>query len=341
MTWAQIEAIDSAGLLRQASQFGEQCRQGLALFQAPAPVTCSRVVVCGMGGSASAGDFAQALCHHEGRSSVVVVRGYDLPAWVASDDLVVVISYSGNTEESLSCLRYAIQRGIKPYAVTSGGELMQACERGEAILIAEVPGGSQPRMALGFMLMPLVKLLQHAKALPEYDFESVFDSLQYLGNLWSPGGGDVQALNLAAHLKGKIPLLYGVGELGGVLAYRWKTQLNENVKVPAIANAIPEQNHNEILAWGQGGELGVWAGIWIQPHVSSPRNGIRLKATQEELANRIKFEIAQTCAASVLEKALSLSLLGDFVSLYLAMLCGIDPTPIPGIDRLKAVLSSS
>ena len=209
------------------------------------------VVVAGMGGSAIGGDLVLAA-QLALPVPAAVVRGYELPAWVGPSTLVVAVSYSGNTEETLACVEAALARGCTPLCVASGGRLAAlAAERG--LPLVTVPPGLQPRAAVGYLAMPLLAALERLELVPsaEKDVEEAAAVVREMTALLAPteDEGCNLAKDLARRLHGHVPLVYGAG-LSAPAARRWKTQLNENAKAMAFWAELPELDHNEIEAWG-------------------------------------------------------------------------------------------
>ena len=296
------------------------------------------LVVCGMGGSAIGGDLARAAIGGRAQRPMRVVRGYDLVPWMVGDALVLCASYSGNTEETLACFEAAGQLGAPRVALTTGGQLAERA-REAGVPVIGVPSGMQPRAAVVYMT---VAALQCAAA------AGVCESLQaeaeaaaaLLGELvaeWGPDApADSTAKSLAQSLDGAIPVVYGAGPTGAV-AQRWKTQLNENAKQPAFAGVLPEANHNDICAWERADGFGRFAAVLLDDDRLHPQLRRRV-----ELTARVAGDSAQVVAGrgeTALERVLSLVLLGDLVSVYLAVLAGVDPTPVDVLEQFKRELT--
>lgn len=287
-------------------------------------------VVLGMGGSAIAGD----LLAHFSTVPVVTVRDYALPTWVNSDTLLIAISYSGETEETLSAFRAGVRRTKRAVALTTGGALAALCEEW-GVPWVPVPPGLQPRAALAFLLFPLLGCFARWGYLRENPFE-VPASLRKLRDVCAPTRNLNIGQSFAQNLFGKIPVIYGAGFTAPV-AYRWKTQINENAKQPAYWAELPELCHNEIVGYELAGKVfaqGVV--IFLRTPLDHPRVAKRVEILKEVLSSRgLAFLEVWGEGETALAQALWLVYFGDWVSFYLALLNGVDPTPVQPIQELK------
>ena len=301
---------------------------------APSPLH----LVVGMGGSGISGDIAAALAS----SLVAVHKGYGLPPWVrVNPPAVIAISYSGNTEETLSAAEEAGNSGFPVYALTSGGRLAEmASAQGWPLVV--VPGGLQPRAALGYMLGSVLRILEAAGAmsLAPSDLSRAADLVDSLAA--SGGMGWALAADLAAGLKGRAVIVYGATGLTGPAALRWKTQINENAKWPAWVGLFPEVDHNEIVSWTSLSELS-------QAHVGI----VALRDESEPSALAARFDLTARLTSqnvpwvgevwsqgvSGLERMMSLCAMGDLVSIEIARAAGVDPVPVEIIEKLKGLLA--
>lgn len=340
-----VLANDPKGLMALAEGFPDQCREALSLSDVSLPATLrgkANVVVCGMGGSAIGGDFLRSLFEAQGSVPCSVCRDYSLPSFAGPDTLLIACSYSGNTEETLSALRQGIKRDCSAVAVTSGGEVAEIC-RQHGFVHVLVPSGRPPRMALGYLLVPLVVIAQKLGYIPEQDFAEAFSELGRCLERW---GMDQPlttnpAKNLAAYLFGRVPLIYGLGGWQGVVAQRWKGQINENAKVMAFWHAFPELNHNEIMGWTLADRQNVahWATVFLESGDESIRMQTRAKVTREIIRDKTETFTVTASGEGLLTQMLSLTYCADFVSLYLAALNGVDPEQIASINTLKKALA--
>jgi glucose/mannose-6-phosphate isomerase len=301
------------------------------------------LVVCGMGGSAIGGDLAAAVLGDRATRPVRTVRSYELPPWAGPGSLVLCASYSGDTEETLACFEAAGAAGDARVVLTTGGKLAEAA-RAEGVPVIGVPSGMQPRAAVVYMTVgALACAVACGAAMPlRTEIEAAAKPLAQRAAEWGPDAPDDSAAKaLAATLAGTLPVVHGSGPTAAV-ARRWKTQLNENAKLPAFASELPEANHNEICGWPRGRELAPLAGVFLEDPDQHPRIGRRIELTADSVAAAgAPAERVRARGGSRLERVLSLVLLGDLVSVYLAALRGVDPTPVEAIEQFKAKLGQS
>lgn len=328
--WEELAAVDRSGMAGVLRSFPRQCREGLELGRALDAARFegfSRIVPLGMGGSGIAGSLLSSLVPLE----VVPVRDYRLPPWVGAESLVVALSYSGDTEETLAAFGEARGRTGRLLAVTSGGRLGELCDRA-GIPWIRIPGGLQPRAALGYLLFPLLGLLGKLELAP--DLGEALGLLEGMAEELSRAEGE--AGRLARELAGRVPLVYGAGPTAPV-AYRWKTQVNENAKAPAFWGELPELCHNEVVGWElQGRLLPQGTVVFLRTRHDHPRVGLRAEILQGLLSARgIPWVEVRGRGEGLPAQVLSLLYLGDWVSYGLALLHGVDPTPVAIIRELK------
>jgi glucose/mannose-6-phosphate isomerase len=337
-----LAARDPHGVGAVLAGFPEQCRAAFALPPTPALTMRSprAVIVVGMGGSAASGDLLAACAGDQVAVPVLVHRGYGLPAAASAETLVIASSYSGETEETLSAAEAALERGCQLVAVTTGGALGRLAERRRAPRVL-LPGGLMPRMALGYLFCPLLRVLAQA-GWPLASETEVAEALAVIGEFadeLGPGrpAGDNEAKRLALAIGGRIPALYG-GPTTQAAVYRWKTDFAENAKLFALSGVVPEMNHNEIEAW-QGALAGKVLAVLLRDEAEAPAIARRF-AILRTLIEPTAGGIVETWARGKgrLARLLSLAYLGQWTSYYLAMLRGVDPWPIPLLDALKSRL---
>ncbi len=346
---ATYEELDPAGMRERIAELPQQCRDAWELSRRldlpPAFRKVQAVAVLGMGGSAIGGALLAGLVADECPVPILSVGGYDLPACVGPDSLVVASSYSGNTEETLSALDQALARGCPVVAVATGGKLAAiAEERGFPLLRFDYR--STPRAALGYSFTLLLGLLCRLGFLRDYgpDLEEAVEVMEawqkeILPQVPTPRN---PAKRLAGQLVDRLPVVYGAGFLAPV-ARRWKGQFNENGKNWAFWEELPELNHNAVVGYGlpEGVRERV-AVLMLRSSFDHPRIQARWEATQELLLQEgVMMDVVWGRGESRLAQMLSLIHFGDHVSLYLAMLNGADPTPVPPIDRLKQRLAEA
>ena len=302
------------------------------------------MTICGMGGSAVAGDVVRAVFRDRLGIPVDVNRGHELPAYAGPHTLVLISSYSGNTSETLASLRAALARGCRVVAVTSGGQV--GAEMAQAGLpVVPVPAGFQPRAALGHLGFAALGALEAMGLLPPMavDVEETVAELSALAERLGPAAPtDANpAKAIAVRIGDKVPVVWGAEGIGAVAAMRWKTQLNENGKVPAFWSSMSELDHNEVVGWTQPYGHG-FSLIALRHDGEHPEIGERFPLSYE-IARSAGMENAEVRAAgrSLLARLMSLILVGDYASAYVGLLHGVDPTPVAVIDRLKSALAGS
>jgi glucose/mannose-6-phosphate isomerase len=299
------------------------------------------LLVCGMGGSAIGSDLAQAALGDRLTKPVMTVRGYELPAWATPSSVVVCSSYSGNTEETIACYEAARALGAIRVAVTTGGRLGE-CARADGVPVISPPAGLQPRAAIAYMMVSILEIatLSGAAHGVRTEIDAAAAGLQRLTLEWGPDAdSDSLAKRVAQRVNGTCVCVYGAVPTTAV-ATRWKTQLNENAKVPAFAGELPEADHNELVGWQHAASLGSFSAVFLQDSDQHPRVRQRVELTASLIEDQAAGTIAlESIGSNRVERVLSLVLLGDLVSVYLAVLRGIDPTPVEPIERLKAALA--
>jgi len=257
--------------------------------------------------------------------------------------LVFAVSYSGNTEETLSAYGEARAKGARVIALTSGGRLASLA-REDGVPLITVPGGIAPRSATGYLFVPMLVVLERLGLAGGISAE-VEGMIAHLQELRTRYGVDVPtrdnpAKQLALNLAGRLPVIWGASGTTEVVAQRWKGQINENAKSPAWWNVLPEANHNEVVGLEVPADLlkKIWL-VFLRDPDDHPRVGLRFDITREmagSVAGISEFEAGGT---GRLARMYSLIYLGDYASLYLAACYGIDPGPVKAIDRLKAALA--
>src|SRR5579884_208424 len=304
--------------------------------------SASAVLITGMGGSAIGGDLVRSLAEAECPVPVIVQRGYDLPAFAGGQTLVIAVSHSGGTEETLSQVREALRRGCKILAITSGGALAET--KGPCIFRFEYP--SQPRAALGYLFIPLVSFFGQLGWLRDRSAEieeaaAVLRELQPALAPESPAARN-EAKQLAQAMAGRVPFVYGGGIMTEV-AHRWKTQLNENSKAWAAYDTFPELNHNAVVGYERPTSILDHAlVVLLETSHEHPRIGVRERVTRELLEMRgVSYKRVPARGQGALAQMLAAILTGDYASYYLAHLYEVDPTPVAAIDHLKQELAKA
>jgi glucose/mannose-6-phosphate isomerase len=338
-----IAAVDPQGMLGDV--LAQPLQLGDALWRTQSAGIRGRdfpggFVVCGMGGSAIGGDLAKAALGDRATRPLTVVRGYALESWTPPESLVLCASYSGNTEETLACFEAAGAAGAHRVVLTTGGTLAELA-RAEGVPVIGVPAGMQPRAAVVYMTIAVIECAALAGAAPALhsEIDAAAGLLERLVEEWGPGGPDDSAAKaIARDLQGTVPVIHGATSTVAP-ARRWSTQINENADMPAFWTELPEANHNQICGWVQGRELAPFAGVFLCDPDQHPRvqRHVDLAAVELERAGAPAIQ-THTRGESRLERVLSAVLLGDLVSVYLAALSGVDPTPTPALQRFKQAL---
>jgi glucose/mannose-6-phosphate isomerase len=339
---------DRSNMMGRVTDFPDQLRaamraaqQGPELMHGPKP---SRIYVVGMGGSAIGGDFLRAFAEDRCAIPIEVIRGYDLPAAADASTFAFFVSYSGNTEETLSAWHGAARRGVRRACVTSGGQLQDLAERAGAPVFS-LPGGSPPRAALGWTSIPVFHAIARAGWLPftGADLEEAARASAAAIDAYGVAADPLNSLRVWAETAaGRLPVVYAAAHPFYPAATRWVCQFNENAKTLAHAAFFPEQNHNEIIAWESASDVMARAEVaFLTDDAIDPRVRRRLEIV-EALIVRAAHRVARFRAFGdgVLAKLFSFATMGDLASVYMADALGVDPTPIANIDRLKAELST-
>jgi glucose/mannose-6-phosphate isomerase len=338
---AAVAAVDSTGQAAEMLDLGDHLQDALWRVEsaAIAPVDATGMVVAGMGGSAIGGRLALGAIGARLKRPLAIADGYALPGWAGPDTLVLCSSYSGATEETLAAYDDALERGAPRIVATTGGPLAERARRDGAPVIP-LPGGFQPRAAVGYSLVAALEAAALSGVAPPLreEVEAAASLAEGLAKQWGPEAPeDSEAKALALRLHGTVPVIAGA-ELAAAAAYRWKCQINENAGVPAFASALPELDHNEVVGWPAAD--GHFSAVFLEDPGAHPRNQLRSRLTAEQAA--AGASVVERVAArgdTPTERLVSLVLLGDLVSLYLAVLRGEDPVSIPPIDALKAALA--
>jgi glucose/mannose-6-phosphate isomerase len=345
---AALSAADPGGMLDAVNSLPSHCREGhergLSAPDLPSAEGATAIAYCGMGSSAIGGEVLAALAAPRLRMPVAIVRTSELPEWIGPHAVVVVSSYSGTTGETLALFEEAVERGCRLVVVTSGGELGRRAEELELGRVL-VPGGFMPRAAFGYMTLGALGALEAMGVLPSLVVDVEEAGLELDGVIGREGPRVMTAENpskrLALALGERVPVIWGADGIAAVAAERWKTQFNENAKLPSFAASMPELGHNEVVGWSEGRGEG-FAVV-----------ALRHKGEHADVAARFgpSIEIAAASGAltqevwahgrSPLARLLTLVQVGDLVSTYAGIARGVDPSPIDAIVRLKRTLAEA
>jgi len=337
--------------------FPEQVRHALQIAQTAPPLdgveVRSEVVVAGLGGSAIGADLVRSYLAAVGgaeRLRMHIWRGYGIPPFLDRSSVLVASSYSGQTEETLSAFREGRKRTSHLLCITTGGQLAALAQRHKVPCIL-IPAGFQPRCALGYSLFPLLMtVLGHpaveepARRTTENALPEVISVLEQLSEECAEPTKANPAYSLAKSLHNRLPVIYGAYERTDAVALRWRGQIQENAKQLAFSNLLPEMNHNEINGWQfPPAIVKQCAAILLRDPDDHRRVSLRFDALGQILrkAHVRPIVALEGRGRSLLARMLSLVYLGDWTSYYLALLNGIDPTPVPVISHLKQMLASS
>jgi glucose/mannose-6-phosphate isomerase len=260
---------------------------------------------------------------------MVAGRGYELPSWAPAGSAVLCSSYSGNTEETLACYAAAEALGAKRLVATTGGELAELA-RADGVPVIGLPAGLQPRAAVGYMFCVAAELAALALAGPRIHTE-IDAAASQLGRTFE--GTEGRARELAAEIGDAIPVVYG-SDLTAPVAYRWKTQINENAKSPAFYGTLPEADHNEIEGWA--GAEGRFAAIFLGDRDQHPRERKRFELTAKAIEPYAATVIdVETMGESRTERVLHTVMLGDLLAIELANARGVDPLAVDVLEGFK------
>ncbi|HYG84316.1 MAG TPA: bifunctional phosphoglucose/phosphomannose isomerase [Verrucomicrobiae bacterium] len=335
-----ISQRDPKNALGVAAEEWQQLTAEAIVENQPANFTPAQIVIAGMGGSALAAGMAKNWL--ELPVPFEICRRYELPHYVSEQTLVIASSYSGNTEETLSALKNARLRGAQIAVLASGGRLVEIARERQYPLVV-LPKGLEPRMAVLYNLRALVKLFgQYRLAADAYaEIAATSDWLKSEISNWLKDipTEDNLAKQLALKAVGKTPVIYA-GALMAPIAYKWKISFNENAKNVAFWNELPEFNHNEFIGWTSHPVEKPFAVFDLVSSFEHPQVQKRFMISDSLLSGKRPHAITVPLnGESPLAQMLWGSVLGDFVSIYTAILNNVDPTPVALIEKLKIALT--
>jgi glucose/mannose-6-phosphate isomerase len=339
----RMTLIDQSKMIKYILDFPTQLRTILDSSCRYKPFGVEGVCICGVGGSAIAGDILCEYLSDVSTSPVFIIRSTRPPKWAREDTLVVVVSYSGDTIETLSLFEEAVRRGCRVVCITSNGKLMERCLSLD-IQHLSLPKNIMPRAALGYILgaiaiildregiAPLVSELRAKSAVLESYVKACSPEIPLSSN---------EAKKLAKRLYGRVPVIYAPRNLRAVAA-RWQSQINENAKMLSFCGEIPEMNHNQIVGWLEGQYVTECLPVFLRgfptDSVLANITDVTARMFERKNLNAVTVDIPGKDALDCILRGI---VLGDFVSYYLAMLKGIDPTPVNSISGLKSDLLSA
>ena len=343
-----LYATDPQGMLELLLDFPAQCESAwrLGLEGRFRKQAFDRIHFLGMGGSAIGGDLIRAYLENKLATPIFIHRSYELPVTVGRSSLVFAVSYSGNTEETLTAYQSARKRGAHLVAVTSGGMLLQRARR-DGIPYVQIPSGFPPRAALGYLFfVPLLLLCRQAGVhIPDAEFLEMMRLLVKLRDTeFAPVVPSSQNLSkrLALELFGHIPAIYAGVSRVDVVAVRWRGQIAENAKQLSWHHLFPEMNHNEIMGWHHPKRLfSSLKLLFLRDRGDFRQVQRRMEITRSLITREAGVQALEVWSRGkgLLARLFSLIYIGDFVSYYLASLNRVDPTPVGRIEELKRRLS--
>jgi glucose/mannose-6-phosphate isomerase len=346
MTRDELSAVDRSDMFRLIKTFPAQVRDAVAIGNAARLKIPTRridqIVLCGLGGSAIGGDLLRSYLAGELRVPFLVNRNYTLPRFVGSRTLVIISSYSGNTEETNTAHREALRRKAKILCISSNGKTEKLARSTGSSLIT-VPGGLPPRAALGYSFFPLLIALARLGFIKKKtrDISETIAMLEQKAVEYAePGAETNKALQLAQQSRGRVGILYSSTERFDAVNTRWRGQVAENGKSLAFGHVVPEMNHNELVGWKVlKDDMQKMHVVFLRDKDDHARIQIRMNITREILAQYTPHIMeVWSEGTSLLARMFSLVYLGDWMSYYLAILHGEDPTPVKVIDHLKQEL---
>ena len=341
-----VRRFDPSGMLKFLREFPEQVAAARRLKEEPilkSKKNAAGIIFSGLGGSAICGDLFRDAFSGQLAAPILTNRDYCLPAWVNQKALAILISYSGNTEETLAVYQEARRRKTALGIVSSGGRLSERAQQDRVPLIT-VPSGYPPRTALGYLFFGALALLDNADILnvPEKCFKELLQAVRKTAANSDPENCFEKnpARQLAAALKGTIPIIYSAAFLSGT-ATRWKTQIEENSKNLAFTGILPEMNHNEVVGWDCPVEtLKRLSVIFLRDREDEPPVKKRFKITAGLLQPRRFCAEVESASHNRLARLFSMIVFGDWVSYYLSLENESDPTPVERITQLKKQLAN-
>lgn len=338
-----LSSLDSQGMLSIVEELPQQCRDAYKLDTSNlVPTYVKNIVISAMGASAIAGDLLRSYVQDEMHIPTSIFRTYALPAYVDKDSLVIVLSYSGNTEEVLSSYYKAREIGAKVIVITAGGMLCELAKN-DNVPFFLFPLGYPARTTVGMCFIYLLKIYESLGFIKNklLAVDNMLILLENLQKKWWMASSQSENLakSIARNIQSRIPIIYGSSGIMGTLAKRWKCQINENANMVAFCNDFPELNHNEMMGWcGNSPHYRQFFFIILRDKDEDPVMHLHIDFTKSLLIKKSTVEELWSIGDTILEKIFSFLYLGDLMSVYLALLTGVDPTPIEAIDQLSFIL---
>ncbi len=340
----KIRTIDKSNMLAVISSLPSQIERTKTLVEGleVPKLKPSSIVISGMGGSSIGGELMRDWLSDKIQIPMIANRTSGLPRFAGRDTLSILVSYSGNTNETLGCAQHSIRRGCHIVGITSGGKLEKLCRTKDCPCIL-LPPGLPPRGAIGYLFSSIAFLLQEM-ALVRVE-EEIHEARGFIDEVQHGWAANVEtkeneAKTIAKLIEKRTPTIYGHTHYGAV-ARRWKTQINENAKTLAWWSEIPEMNHNEIEGWSRDTKGKKFAAIFLRDRHENTDISNQIKVTVEMLSKKSKTHEVWAQGATILSRMLYNMYLGDYVSFYLAILKGVDPMPVSAIQEVKKKVYSS
>lgn len=336
--------IDTINLMKVVEDFPSQCEEALSICRnfTMEPFNASNIAVFGMGGSGIGGELAQVLLNEYINVPLMFYHNYDVPKFINNNSLVIMISYSGNTEEVLKAYDKVKSQNGRISVISSGGELMKRAGE-DGFPGIKLPPGYQPRTAVGLLFFPIIHIIASSGLIDNREdlAASVIETLKNVGDQYCshiPLSSN-RAKSIAKKIHGTIPLIYSSACYLDPIAKRWKNQFNENAKIFSYYDFFPELCHNTICAWDKSMEKANYSVIFLRSKKEDKNIMTRVDFLKEKILERgiIIEEITADCS-NMMDEIMTLLYLGDFVSMYLALIRGVDPANIELIHQLKAKL---
>ena len=327
---AKNNNIDKSNMREVIIQSPDQLINGLDLAKnVKIEGQFKNIIICGLGGSALPANIVASLIKIP--TSLYIHRNYGLPTMADKDSLVICISYSGNTEETLSAMEEATKNNYKIIAVATGGKIEEASKKNN-IPFVKIPSGIQPRSATGYIFSVLATILTNCGIIEDVSAE-ILNTAEELKKL--NGTLEKKGKALGKKLVKKIPIVYASDNFKAA-ARIWKIKFNENSKVPSFYNYFPELNHNEMVGFTGVKKSSNFAVIIIKDKNDHERTLKRMDLTSSILKKKgVKTEFINTENGSLMLRFLSVLLLGDWTSYYLSINSKMDPTPVKMVEEFK------
>jgi len=335
-----LKKYDKKNMEKLLKEFPVQLNEAFSLsVPLPKNKNFNKICFCGMGGSAIGGDVLRIFVESDSSFPFYIHRNYSLPNFADRKTLLMVISYSGNTEEAISAYRKAKKIGCTTWVLTGGGKLLNMAKK-DKVPFVKIPAGLPPRCAFGYLFFPCFTLMKKLNILKKSIPAGFFEKIKKTVNTFAvTNDKNNEAKNLSVKFYQKVPIFYS-GNLFHPVMSRWKTQLSENSKNFSFINVLPEMNHNEIMSWN----FPKWfiektMPVFVKSSEYYRRIKDRIEITQKLISkSNSDTIIIETEGKTLIEKFFNLIILGDWVSYYLALLNHTDPTEIKEIDFLKKSL---